>query len=116
MRLVTEQVNSCEFAASGYPISYDDFLKWNPNLVSVKPCYLQANYSYCAVDTISSYSECDVLRLLFAISTEIIMSKTDEAFSRGSELRYMSFCRRPIPRYNFYMRMLYSNHRVRYKE
>ncbi|KAF2000149.1 carbohydrate-binding module family 50 protein [Amniculicola lignicola CBS 123094] len=56
VRLVTEQMNSCEFASSGYPVSYDDFLKWNPSLASIKPCYLQANYSYCAVDKISSYT------------------------------------------------------------
>jgi hypothetical protein len=116
VRLVTEQMNSCEFASSGYPVSYDDFLEWNPSLASIEPCYLQANYSYCAVDNISSYSECDVLGLLSAISTESVMGKADEASSRDSELRHMSFRRRPIPGYNFYLRMFHSHHRVRYKE
>lgn len=42
-----------------------------------------SNYSYCAVDKISSYSECDALGL---ISIESIMGKVDEAYSRGTQL------------------------------
>ncbi|KAH8693418.1 hypothetical protein GQ44DRAFT_765230 [Phaeosphaeriaceae sp. PMI808] len=35
---------------------YEDFLEWNPSLASIQPCYLQPNYSYCAVDSIAAYT------------------------------------------------------------
>ncbi|KAH7073207.1 LysM domain-containing protein [Paraphoma chrysanthemicola] len=56
VRLITEEINSCSFAASGYMVSEEDFLNWNPSLTSSKPCYLQKGYSYCIVDSVSSHS------------------------------------------------------------
>ncbi|KAK3946802.1 hypothetical protein QBC32DRAFT_248799 [Pseudoneurospora amorphoporcata] len=53
VRLVTEHMNSCDFASSAYPVSLDDFLSWNPSLASISPCYLQPGYSYCAFDKTS---------------------------------------------------------------
>lgn len=61
VRLVTEEINSCNFASSAYPVPYDDFLKWNPSLASIQPCYLQPNYSYCAVDSKAAYGEYGIL-------------------------------------------------------
>lgn len=60
VRLITESVNSCQFASSIYPISYDNFIKWNPSLASIKPCFLQQNYSYCAVNSVAAYCKRNV--------------------------------------------------------
>ncbi|KAK4164085.1 hypothetical protein QBC43DRAFT_211865 [Cladorrhinum sp. PSN259] len=53
IRLVTEAINSCDFASSGYPVFLSDFLSWNPSLASLSPCYLQPGYSYCALNSTS---------------------------------------------------------------
>jgi hypothetical protein len=58
VRLGTEHMNSCDFAASAYPISLDDFLAWNPSLASINPCYLQPGYSYCALNSSTAIGEC----------------------------------------------------------
>lgn len=57
VRLVTEHMNSCDFASSAYPVSLVDFLSWNPSLASISPCYLQAGYSYCALNKTSYIGE-----------------------------------------------------------
>ncbi|OTB16721.1 carbohydrate-binding module family 50 protein [Daldinia sp. EC12] len=53
--LFTDSINSCDFATTGFGVSLDDFLLWNPSLSSVDPCRLQKGYSYCARNS-SSYS------------------------------------------------------------
>ncbi|KAK6950779.1 hypothetical protein Daesc_007304 [Daldinia eschscholtzii] len=53
--LFTDSINSCDFATTGFGVSLDDFLSWNPSLSSVDPCRLQKGYSYCARNS-SSYS------------------------------------------------------------
>jgi hypothetical protein len=57
VRLVTEHMNSCDFASSAYPVSIEEFLSWNPSLASINPCYLQPGFSYCALNSSSIAGE-----------------------------------------------------------
>jgi hypothetical protein len=112
VRLLTEEVNSCNFASSAYAVSYDDFMKWNPSLASVKPCYLQQGYSYCAVDSIDANCEFNGLEYFIAILDKAVVGKTNKASSRSSKLWPMSLRRRCLSRNNFHVRVFHCHHRV----
>ncbi|KAK4682659.1 hypothetical protein QC764_0021480 [Podospora pseudoanserina] len=45
---LTNMINSCDYVLGAYEVHLDEFLSWNPSLVAVSPCYLQAGYRYCA--------------------------------------------------------------------
>ena len=49
--VLTDNINSCDFALSAYEVSMDDFLSWNPILANVTPCALQPGYSYCLINS-----------------------------------------------------------------
>ncbi|KAK1752213.1 carbohydrate-binding module family 50 protein [Echria macrotheca] len=48
--VLTNNINSCDYAVSVGNIDMDDFLAWNPSLATVDPCYLQPGYRYCSLN------------------------------------------------------------------
>lgn len=48
--VITQNINSCDFATTAFGVSRAAFFSWNPSLDPADPCFLQEGYRYCALN------------------------------------------------------------------